>query len=224
MKADQLVVLPPEIDDETAAAAMLKGMTAEYLLRRVRRVRRGDVVLVHAAAGATGQLLCQWASHLGATVIGTVGGEEKARVARDAGCAHPLVGVDESLGARVRELSAGRGADVIYDGIGRDSFAASLDALALCGHLVSYGQASGAVAPIDPAALSAKSATLTRPVLFHYTREPATLRAMAGNVFAMIRRGALRVQVAQRYPLAAAADAHRALEARRTTGASILLA
>jgi NADPH2:quinone reductase len=223
MPADQLVVLPPEIDDEVAAAAMLKGMTAEYLLHRTHRVRSGETVLVHAAAGATGLLLCQWAKKLGATVIGTVSSEDKARLARAAGCDYPLIPArDGGFAGPVRELTRGQGCNVIYDGIGRDSFADSLEALATCGHLVSYGQASGALAPIDPALLSRKSATLTRPVLFHYVATPQALREVARNLFAALR-DFLQVEIRQRYPLAEAARAHRELESRRTVGASILL-
>jgi NADPH:quinone reductase-like Zn-dependent oxidoreductase len=223
MKADQLVVLPDAIDDETAAALMLKGMSAEYLLHRVHRVQRGDTVLAHSAAGGAGQLLCQWAKHLGATVIGTVSSEEKARAARAAGCDHPIVTASDDWVARAKELTGGRGADVIYDAVGKDTLAGSLEALALKGHLVSYGESSGAPEPPALAALSAKSATFSRPVLFHYTADPKDLREIAENVFDMVARGALKVEVRQRYPLAEAARAHRDLEARRTIGASVLL-
>jgi NADPH:quinone reductase-like Zn-dependent oxidoreductase len=223
MKADQLVVLPDGIDDETAAALMLKGMSAEYLLQRVHRVQRGDTVLVHSAAGGAGSLLCQWAKHLGATVIGTVSSEAKARAARAAGCDHPIVTAGGDFVARVREITGGRGADVVYDAVGKDTLAGSLEALAPCGHLVSYGQSSGSPEPPALAALSAKSATFSRPVLFHYTADPKNLREIAGNVFDMVARGALKVDIHQRYPLAEAARAHADLEARRTIGASVLL-
>jgi NADPH2:quinone reductase len=223
MKADQLVVLPDAIDDESAAALMLKGMSAEYLLQRVYRVQRGDIVLVHSAAGGAGSLLCQWAKHLGATVIGTVSSEEKARAARAAGCDHPIVTAAGDFVARVRDITDGRGADVVYDAVGKDTLAGSLEALALKGHLVSYGQSSGMPEPPGPSALSAKSATFSRPVLFHYTADLRDLREMAGNVFDMVARGALRVDIRQRYPLAEAARAHLDLEARRTIGASVLL-
>jgi NADPH2:quinone reductase len=224
MKADQLVVLPDDIDDATAAAVMLKGMTAEYLLHRTHRVERGDTILVHSAAGGVGLMLCQWARHLGCTVVGTVGSDAKARLARDNGCDYPIVTAREDFVARVRELTGGRGCRVVYDAVGAATFAGSLEALALCGHLVSYGQASGPIPAIDPAALSAKSATLSRPVLFHYTADPADLRAIARNLFDAIRRGIVRASINQRYPLAEAATAHRELEARRTTGASLLMA
>jgi NADPH2:quinone reductase len=223
MKADQLVVLPDDIDDQTAAAAMLKGMTAEYLLRRTHRVKRGDTVLVHAAAGGTGMLLCQWAHHIGARVIGTVSSEDKARAARDSGCDFPIVTRRQDFVSAVQDITGGKGADVIYDGLGGEMLVKSLDALAMRGHLVSYGQAAGAIAPLDLSLLSRKSATLSGPVLFHHTADPADLRDISGNLFAMIRRGAVRVAINQRYPLAEAARAHADLEARRTTGSILLL-
>lgn len=223
MPAGQLVRLPDAIDDETAAALMLKGMTAEYLLHRTHAVKAGDVVLVHAAAGGVGLLLCQWARHLGATVIGTVSNEAKARVARDAGCGHPIVAMEYRFAEQVRAITDGRGADVIYDGLGQGAMHENLDALALCGHWISYGQASGALLDVPVDRLSALSATLSRPVLFHYTAERRTLEAMAARVFDMVVRGHLRVHVNHRYPLAAAAQAHRDLEARQTTGSIVLL-
>lgn len=223
MKAEQMVVLPPHVGDEVAAAVMLKGMTAEYLLRRTVRVRRGDVVLVHSAAGGVGLFLCQWAKHLGATVIGTVSSDEKARLARANGCDYPIVYSEDDFVARVLEITGGRGARVVYDGVGKDTFAKSLQAVALCGHVASYGQSSGGIDPIDPGALAARSVTVSRPVLFHYTATPEDLRAIAGNVFELIARGVLKVAVNQRYPLAEAAQAHRDLESRKTTGASVLL-
>ena len=191
MPAQQLVVLPPAIDDETAAAAMLKGMTAEYLLHRTHRVQRGDVVLVHAAAGGVGLLLCQWAKHIGATVIGTVSTADKARLARDAGCDYPIVAPLDEFAAQVKEITRGHGADVVYDGIGKASFAGSFEALALRGHLVLYGHATGMPDPISHATLAEKSATVTRPVLFHYTAAAEDLRDMARNLFRMIELGAL---------------------------------
>jgi NADPH2:quinone reductase len=189
----------------------------------VHRVQRGDTVLVHSAAGGAGSLLCQWAKHLGATVIGTVSSEEKARAARAAGCDHPIVTTAGDFVARVRDITGGRGADVIYDAVGKDTLASSLEALALKGHLVSYGQSSGAPEPPALSALSAKSARFSRPVLFHYTADPKDLREIAGNVFDMVARGALKVDIRQRYPLAEAAQAHRDLESRRTIGASVLI-
>lgn len=223
LKADQLVVLPDGIGDDAAAALMLKGMSAEYLVGRVYRVQRGDVVLVHSAAGGVGLFLCQWAKHLGATVIGTVSTEAKARAARAAGCDHPIVTTQDDFVARTREITGGRGANVVYDAVGKDTLAGSLEALATPGHLVSYGQTSGAPEPPPLTLLSQKSVTFSRPVLFHYTADPAVLREIAGNVFDLVTRGVLRVAIGQRYPLEEAARAHRELEARRTIGATVLL-
>ena len=221
MPADSLVVLPDWLDFETAAAVMLKGMTAEYLLRRTFRVRAGDTVLVHAAAGGVGLFLCQWAKALGAKVIGTVSTEEKAALARRNGCEFPLVSKNYNFSSSVKQLTNGRGADVIYDGLGKEAAAENLEALALRGHWVSYGQASGAHDSFPD--LTAKSGTLSRPVLFHYTAERAMLNEIAGDVFRALREGIIRAEIHHRYPLAAAADAHRDLEARRTTGAIVLL-
>jgi NADPH:quinone reductase-like Zn-dependent oxidoreductase/uncharacterized protein YndB with AHSA1/START domain len=201
------------------AALMLKGMTAEYLLHRTHRIRAGDTVLVHAAAGGVGLLLCQWARALGARVVGTVSSEAKAELARANGCEHPIVTRSYSFAGRTRQVSGGRGADVIYDGLGREAAQENLAALATRGHWVSYGQATG---PLEPINLSEKSGTFSQPVLFHYTAE--YLHQMAGHVFAALRDGILKADVRRRYPLAAAADAHRDLEARRTTGQIVLLA
>jgi NADPH2:quinone reductase len=201
MKADHVVALPQAIDDEVAAAVMLKGLTAEYLLRRTHRVERGDILLVHAAAGGVGLLLCQWAKHLGATVMGTVSTVDKARLARAAGCDYPIVGAMDEFAGRVMEITRGHGADVIYDGIGKASFAGSFEALALRGHLVLYGQATGIPDPISHTMLAEKSA----------------------NLFGMIESGTLKVSINQRFTLRDAAQAHRELEGRRTTGSTILL-
>jgi NADPH:quinone reductase-like Zn-dependent oxidoreductase len=219
LPARDLVLLPDYISDETAAAAMLKGMTAEYLLHRAHRVRPGDVVLVHAAAGGVGLLLCQWAKALGARVIGTVSSEAKGELARANGCDAAIVSKNYVFSEAVKRASGGRGADVIYDGLGREAAKENLEALAMRGHWVSYGQASGAHDSFPD--LTAKSGTLSRPVLFHYTAEH--LQEMAGNVFSALRDGTIRVDVRHRYPLAAAADAHRDLEARRTSGQIVLL-
>ena len=214
LPAAQLVLLPDHISDETAAAVMLKGMTAEYLLHRTHRVRPGDVVLVHAAAGGVGLLLCQWAKALGARVIGTVSSEAKAELARGNGCDQVIVTRDYRFAAQMQSR-----ADVIYDGLGKEAAKENYEALSMRGHWVSYGQASG---PHDAFPdLTAKSGTLSRPMLFHYTAEH--LREMAGNVFNALRSGTIRVEVRHRYPLAAAADAHRDLEARRTAGQVVLL-
>jgi NADPH2:quinone reductase len=198
----------------------LKGMTAEYLLHRTHRVRPGDAVLVHAAAGGVGLLLCQWAKALGARVIGTVSSESKAELARANGCDLPIVSRNYSFAEAAKRATAGRGADVIYDGLGREAAKENYEALALRGHWVSYGQASGAHDSFPD--LTAKSGTLSRPVLFHYTAERPLLNEIAGNVFNALRSGTIRVDV-HRYPLAAAADAHRDLEARRTSGQIVLL-
>ena len=202
---------------------MLKGMTAEFLLHRTHRVRAGDTVLVHAAAGGVGLFLCQWARALGARVIGTVSSEDKARLARAHGCEVPIVSRDYRFARAVQDATGGRGADVIYDGLGAAAAEESLEALALCGHWVSYGQATGALDPIAAERLTARSATLSRPVLFHYTAGRTALAEMAGRVFAALRAGVLAVDVRHRYPLAAAAEAHRDLEGRRTTGPLLLL-
>jgi NADPH:quinone reductase-like Zn-dependent oxidoreductase len=206
--------LPDYVDDETAAAVMLKGMTAEYLLHRTHRVRPGDVVLVHAAAGGVGLLLCQWAKALGARVIGTVSSEEKAALASANGCDQVIVTRDYRFAAQMKHK-----ADVIYDGLGQAAARENFEALALRGHWVSYGQASGAHESFPD--LTTKSGTLSRPVLFHYTADH--LQEMAGNVFRALKDGVIRAEVRQRYPLGAAADAHRDLEARRTMGALLLL-
>jgi NADPH:quinone reductase-like Zn-dependent oxidoreductase len=223
MKADLLVVLPDDIPDETAAAGLLKGMTAEFLLHRVHQVKEGDSVLVHAAAGGVGQLLCQWARALGATVIGTVGSLEKARVARAHGCAYPILYTEEDFVEKVREITVGRGCDVVYDAVGRDTFLRSYEALALRGHLVSFGQASGPIEPVDIAGFVGKSARVSRPNFGHYTGTPAEVRAITDRLFEALRRGIVSVEIGQRFALSDAADAHRALEGRRTTGSSILL-
>jgi NADPH2:quinone reductase len=221
MPADQVVVLPDDVSDETAAAVMLKGMTAEYLLHRMHRVRPGQAVLVHAAAGGVGLLLCQWAKALGAKVIGTVSSEDKARLARANGCELPIVTRDYRFAREVKNLTHGRGADVIYDGLGREAAAENLEALAFTGHWACFGQASGPLEALPD--LGSKSGTLSRPVLFHYTAERAALQEIAGNVFMALRNQTIRVEVRHRYPLAAAAEAHRELEARRTTGSVVLL-
>ena len=218
LPAAQLVLLPDHVDDEAAAALMLKGMTAEYLLHRTYRVKPGDTILVHAAAGGVGLLLCQWGRALGARVIGTVSSEAKAELARANGCEQPIVTRTYSFAERTRHLSGGRGADVIYDGLGREAAADNLAALATRGHWVSYGHATGA---LDPVSLGEKSGTFSQPMLFHFTAD--YLQQMAGRVFAALREGVIRPDVRRRYPLAAAADAHRDLEARRTTGQIVLV-
>jgi len=223
MKAELLVVLPEDIGDELAAAAMLKGMSAEFLLHRVHRVREGDAILVHAAAGGVGLLLCQWGRALGATVIGTVGSVEKARLARAHGCAYPILYGEEDFVERVMEITRGQGCAVVYDSVGRDTFLRSYEALAVRGHLVSFGQASGPTEPVDIAGFVLKSALVSRPNFGHYTGTASEVRSITDRLFDAIRRGILQVEIGQRYKLREAAEAHRALEARRTTGSTILL-
>jgi NADPH:quinone reductase-like Zn-dependent oxidoreductase/uncharacterized protein YndB with AHSA1/START domain len=222
MDASLVLRLPDDVDDETAAAVLLKGLTAEFLLHQVHAVQPGEVVVVHAAAGGVGLLLCQWAKALGAAVIGTVSTEEKAALARRAGADLVAVHAREDFVDVVREATGGRGADVIYDAIGRDSFARSLAALALRGHLVSYGQASGPVGSHDVAGWASRSATVSRPNYGHYTSDPASLRVMAGRLFAVLAAGTVSPLIGARLPLAAAAEAHARLEARATVGATVL--
>ena len=222
--ADRLVLLPEWLDSIQAAAMMLQGMTAEFLLRRVYRVEAGDTVLVQAAAGGVGLLLCQWARALGATVIGTVSSEEKAELARCHGAHHVILYSRENFVERVRELTGGAGVAVVYDGVGQSTFLGGLDCLRPRGLMVSFGQASGAIPPFDPALLGAKgSLYLTRPSLFTYTASRADLEASASALFEAVRTGALVIEVNQTFPLSEAAAAHRALEARATTGATVLL-
>lgn len=221
--ADRLVKLPDAITAETAAAMMLQGLTAQYLLRRTYRVGPGDTILVHAAAGGVGLILCQWARHLGATVIGVVSTPGKAELARAHGAAHAIVGYDDLPGA-VKRITGGAMVPVVYDSIGRDTFAASLDCLAPLGLMVSYGNASGPVGPVDVGLLGAKgSLFLTRPSLATYAAKRADLEAGAGELFDVVGSGAVAIRVNQRYPLRDAAEAHRALEARETTGSTVLL-
>ena len=224
MPADRLVPLPDAIDDRTAAAMMLQGMTVHYLLRRTYRVKPGDTILVHAAAGGVGLIACQWAHHLGATVIGTVGSDEKAALAKANGCDYPIIYTREDIVARVREITGGAGVAVVYDSIGKDTFAASLDCLQPLGMMVSFGNASGPVPAFEPGILAAKgSLFFTRPSLMHYTAKRADLLMAADELFHVEQEGAVHIAINQTYPLAEAAQAHRDLEARRTTGSTVLL-
>ena len=224
MPAEKVVKVPDGIDSRQAAAMMLQGMTVEYLLRRTYPVRSGDTVLFHAAAGGVGLIACQWAKHLGATVIGTVGSDEKAELARAHGCDHPIVYTRESFTERVRELTGGAGVPVVYDSVGRDTFEGSLDCLRPRGMLVSFGQSSGTIDPFDIGILSAKgSLYVTRPTLMTYTATRADLESSAQALFEVVGSGAVRVTVNRTSPLAEAADAHRALESRQTTGSTILV-
>ena len=220
--AERLVKLPDEISDDVAAAIMLKGMTAEYLLRRTHRVSPGETIVFHAAAGGVGQIACQWAKALGATVIGTVGSDAKVEVARRHGCDHVLI-TGPDLASRVRQLTGGVGADVAYDGVGKDTWDASLDCLRPRGMLVSFGNASGPVPTFQPLVLTTKgSLFLTRPSLVHYVATREELVASAGAVFEVIRSGAVRIDIRHRYPLSEAARAHADLEGRRTVGPVVL--
>jgi NADPH:quinone reductase len=222
-QADRLVVLPDGISDEQAAAMMLKGMTAHYLLRRTFRVEPGQTILFHAAAGGVGTIACQWAKHLGATVIGTVGSEEKAALARAHGCDHPIRYDKEDLVARVRELTGGRGVPVVYDSVGQSTFDKSLDCLAPLGMLVSFGQSSGSIPPVNLGILSQKgSLYVTRPTLMTYTAARGDLVAAASELFEVVQSGAVTINVNQRFALREAAVAHRALEGRQTTGSTVL--
>jgi NADPH2:quinone reductase len=224
MPADRVVKLPDGISDTQAAGMMLQGMTAHYLIRRTYRVQPGDCVLIHAAAGGVGLIACQWLKHLGATVIGTVGSEEKAALARDHGCDHAILYKSESVPERVRDLTGGAGVPVVYDSVGKDTFEGSLDSLAPLGMLVSFGNSSGPVAPFEPGILAAKgSLFLTRPTLMTYTAKREDLVAAAEELFAVVGSGAVKIEVNQTYPLAEAAQAHRDLEARKTTGSTVLL-
>ena len=220
----QLVKVPAGIGDEQAAAVMLKGCTVQYLVRRTHAVQPGETVLFHAAAGGCGLIACQWLKHLGATVIGTVGTREKAELAKAHGCDHPIVYTEESFVDRVKELTGGAGVPVVYDSVGRDTFEDSLRCLRPRGLMVSFGNASGAVEPFAPAILAAKgSLFLTRPTLATYTATRRELEETTAELFDVVGRGAVRVEVNQRYALRDAAQAHRDLEARRTTGSTVLL-
>ena len=224
MPAEKVVKVPAGIDSRQAAAMMLQGMTVEYLLRRTYPVQPGETILFHAAAGGVGLIACQWARHLGATVIGTVGSDEKAELARAHGCDHPIVYTRENFTERVRELTDGAGVPVVYDAVGRDTFAGSLDCLRPRGMLVSFGQSSGRIDPFDVGILSAKgSLYVTRPTLMTYTASRAELEASAQALFDVVAGGAVRITVNRTFPLAGAADAHRALESRQTTGSTILV-
>ena len=224
MPAARLVRIPDGVSDRLAAAAMLKGLTAQVLLRRTHRVKKGDTVVMHAASGGVGLIASQWARHLGATVIGVVGSESKAAMAREHGCHHVLAPGAGSLAQRVRELTGGRGADVVYDSVGRDTFLESLDCLRPLGLMVSFGNASGPVPPIQPLELACRgSLFLTRPVLFHYVARRSDLDAAARDLFKVIGQGVVRIEIGQTYALEDVAQAHRDLEGRRTMGSTVLI-
>jgi NADPH2:quinone reductase len=221
--ADRVVKIPTAISDEVAAAVMLKGLTAHFLLRRTYRVRKGDFVLIHAAAGGVGSIAVQWARHIGARVIGVVGSSEKAELARARGAEYVLLD-SEDLAGRVREITRRRGVAVVYDSVGKDTFFASLDCLRPLGMMVTFGNASGPVPPVAPLELAKRgSLFLTRPTLFHYIAKRADLAKGARELFDLIERGAIKAHIGQRYPLEEVAQAHADLEARRTTGSTVLL-
>src|SRR2546423_8312532 len=219
--AARLVKFPASIDDKQAAAMMLKGITAWYLCRRTYQVKKGDTILVHAAAGGVGQILCQWTKYLGATVIGTVGSDEKAALAKKAGCKHVIVTSKEKIAERVKAITKGKGVPVVYDGVGKDTFLDSLDCLSPLGLRVSFGNASGAVPPVNIGILAQKgSLFLTRPTLVNYTATREDLLTAARDLFAVVKSGAVKIKINQTYPLRNAARAHDDLESRKTTGAT----
>ena len=221
--ADRVVKLPGSISSERAAAAMLQGMTAEMLLRRVYPVKAGDAILVHAAAGGVGLILCQWGKALGATVIGTVGSDDKAELARAHGCDHPIVYTREDFVAEVERITDGAKVEVVYDGVGKDTFMRSLDCLKRRGMMASFGNASGPVDPFDALLLARKgSLFLTRPTLYDYTLDPADLQQSAQALFEVVSSGKVKIEIKQRFALKDAAEAHRALEARQTSGSTVL--
>ena len=224
LPADRAVKLPDAISFEQGAAMMLQGLTAQYLLRRTHRVQPGETILIHAAAGGVGSIVVQWAKALGATVIGTAGSDEKAERARALGADHMIVYSREDFVARVKEITGGKGVRVVYDSVGKDTFLRSLDCAQRLGLVALFGNASGAVAPFDPLLLAQKGGLfLTRPILAQYIATRAELDEMAADLFEVVSSGKVRIDVNQRFALRDAAEAHRALEGRRTTGASVLL-
>lgn len=222
IEAKSIVKLPDAIDDATGAAMMLKGMTAQYLLRQIRPVQAGDTVLIHAAAGGMGLILCQWAKALGATVLGTVSTDEKAALAAANGCDHPIIYTREDFVVRVQSITDGDGADFVIDGVGKDTFHRSLDCMKRRGHIVSFGEASGPIPPIDIAELGKRgSLTATRASLMSFIPIRKELEVVAQDLFDVVLSGAVRIHIQQTYPLSEAAEAHRALEARETTGSTV---
>ena len=223
LPADRLVKLPAGISDEIAAAALVKGLTAEFLLHRVHHLVRGETVLVHAAAGGVGSLLTQWASALGAHVIGTVGSANKAAFAMGNGCAAVINYREQDFVSEIARMTEGRGVDLVVDGVGQQTFARSAESLATCGHLVSYGQASGMIGQWDIDSMAGKSMTISRPNFNHYTDTRSKLKAGSERLFAAIAQGIVRPQIGRQFPLNEAADAHRWLESRESTGSNLLL-
>ncbi len=224
LPADGLVKLPDAISFDDAASAMLQGLTAQYLLRRTFRVESGQTILIHAAAGGVGLFVCQWAKALGATVIGTVGSDEKAELVKAHGCDHPIVYTRENFTERVKEITNGAGVPVVYDSIGKDTYKGSLDCLSPLGYFVSFGSASGPLPPIEASEFANRgSLFFTRPTLFSYIAKRDWLDAMAAELFDVIASGTVKTNVRQRYALKDVADAHRALEGRKTTGSTVLI-
>ena len=222
--ADRLVKLPQGIEDRTAAAMMLKGLTVQYLFRQTYPLKGGETILFHAAAGGVGLIACQWARALGVTMIGTAGSDEKAALAREHGCTHTIVYTRENFVERVKELTGGKGVPVVYDAVGKDTFPASLDCLAPRGTFVSFGSASGPVPPFNIMLLSQKgSLYATRPTLFTYAANRESLNAMASDLFGLVQAGKIKPDARQSFALKDAADAHRSLESRKTTGATLLI-
>ncbi|HEX2364312.1 MAG TPA: quinone oxidoreductase [Bradyrhizobium sp.] len=222
--ADRLLKLPDSIDDKTAAAMMLKGLTVQYLIRQTYRVKSGDTILLHAAAGGVGLILSQWAKHLGATVIGTVGSDDKAKLAKAHGCAHTIVYTREDFVKRVDEITGGKKVPVVYDSVGKDTFLKSLDCLAPLGVVALFGQSSGSVEPLNLGILAQKgSLFVTRPTLNTYAAKHEALTAMAKELFDVVQSGAVKIEVHQTYPLKDAAKAHADLAARKTTGSTVFL-
>ena len=224
MPADRLVVLPEGISDQQAAAMMLKGLTVQYLIRQIHRVGQGETILFHAAAGGVGLIACQWAKSLGATVIGTVSNEQKAKLALAHGCDHGVIYTREDFAARVVEITQARKLPVVYDSVGRDTFMKSLDCLRPRGLMVSFGQSSGPVGPVDLGIFAQKgSLFFTRPTLNTYAAARSDLLAMAKDLFDVVLSGAVKIEINQTYPLKEAAQAHRDLEARKTVGSTVLV-
>ncbi|HET9670859.1 MAG TPA: quinone oxidoreductase [Casimicrobiaceae bacterium] len=224
LPADKLVKLPDGIEDRTAAAMMLKGLTVQYLFRQTYPLKAGQTILFHAAAGGVGLIACQWARALGVTMIGTAGSDEKAALAQQYGCAHTIVYTRENFVERVKEITNGKGVPVVYDSIGKDTFPASLDCLSPRGFFVSFGSASGPVPPFNIMLLSQKgSLYATRPTLFTHAANRESLNAMASELFALVKEGKIKPDARQTFPLSQAAEAHRTLESRKTTGATLLI-
>jgi NADPH2:quinone reductase len=222
--ADKVVKIPKGVDDQTAAAMMLKGLTAQYLIRQIHKVDSDDTILIHAAAGGVGLIVCQWAKSLGATVIGTVSTQEKATLAQANGCDHAILYTKENFADRVMDITDGKKLPVVFDSIGKDTFEKSLDCLKPLGKLVSFGQASGPIPPVDLGIFAQKgSLYFTRPTLFNYAGTPETLRAMSQDLFSAVEHKAIKIHIDQTFPLSEARTAHETLEARKTTGSTILI-